>query len=305
MGMDPHVPQDGHIEPHDYPESRAPFVKLLLSTAVQVAAALFVLRWLAPDLWQGEWKNPWGIAMWTVLLGVPMSLFEYIYHRYLLHSALLPFLGSMHDAHRTHHGLTSVKAPVTQKEPEKMVPVHSEYAVEEEHQEESMTFPLYAISIFIPLFLVLFALPLKLIFPGQPIVVGCIFNTTLAYLGYELWHQVLHLPFERYWAPLFNRPGVGPIVRRTYGFHLMHHWRPTANLAVVGLWGFAVWDHIFGTYALPERLPLHRAKVNYYDAELRKPRWPISMIDKVQGPIYRGSRSIENWLARLVGLRRD
>jgi hypothetical protein len=228
-----------------------------------------------------------------------MSLFEYIYHRYLLHSALLPFLGSMHHAHRTHHGLTSVKAPVTPKEPEKLVPVTSEYAVEEEHQEESMTFPLYAISIFIPLFLVLFALPLKLLFPGQPIIIACVFNTTLAYLGYELWHQVLHLPYDRYWQPMFAKPKLGKFVRRAYGFHLMHHWRPTANQAVVGLWGWALWDHVFRTYALPERLPLNRAQVNFYDAELPAPRWPISAIDRAQAPIYRWCRRVEGRLASM------
>ena len=39
----------------------------------------------------------------------------------------------------------------------------------------------------------------------------------------------------------------GKVWRHIYGFHLMHHWRPVSNLAVVGFWGFAIWDHIFHT----------------------------------------------------------
>jgi hypothetical protein len=88
-----------------------------------------------------------------------------------------------------------------------------------------------------------------------------------------------------------------------YGFHLMHHWRPSANLAIVGFWGVAIWDHAFLTHRRSERIPLNGSEVNYHDAKLRKPLWPIALFDRWQAGLYRTSRSIERFLARIF-LRR-
>lgn len=299
-----HSPSEHHHFGHGHdPDHRAPFGRISLSALVQLAAAVGLFAWIAPGTLAAEIAHPWVLLLWVFLLGVPLSLFEYLYHRYLLHSAVLPFLGSMHKAHAHHHGLTAVKAPVTPKEPEKQVPVESEYPVEHEHQEESMTFPLYALSIFIPLFLVLLALPLKLLFPGQPVITAVMVSTTLYYSAYELWHQVVHLPYERFWRPLMESKRVGRLVRLVYSFHLMHHWRPSCNLAVVGFWGVAIWDHAFRTHRRPVNMPLDGADVNYLDIAMKQPRWPISMIDKWQAGFYRASRKAERFLARLFKRR--
>jgi hemolysin III len=233
-----------------------------------------------------------------------MSLFEYLYHRYLLHSAVLPFLGSMHRAHSHHHSLTAVKAPVSPKDPAKLVPVESEYPVEHEHQAESMMFPIYSISIFFAIFLVLFALPLKLLFPGQPIVFSVFMSVTLCYSLYELWHAVMHLPEEKVWGPLMRNRFTGRTVRFIYSFHLMHHWRPSCNLAVVGFWGFAIWDHLFRTHRRPARLPVSGAEVSYHDVALHKPLWPIRILDKWGAGSFRFARKVESSLLRLVPWRR-
>jgi hypothetical protein len=79
----------------------------------------------------------------------------------------------------------------------------------------------------------------------------------------------------------------------------MHHWRPTCNLAVVGLWGVAVWDYAFGTHRRPENLPLHGSDVTFHDAQLNKPRFPIAQIDKVSASWYRWSRRVEAFMARV------
>lgn len=284
-------------------ENRFHFGQFYLWTGLQLAAALGLFYWIAPDTFRAEFAQPWMLVLWTLLLGIPISLFEYLYHRYLLHSAVLPFLGTMHKCHAHHHGLTNVKAPVTQKDPERFVPVKSEYPIEHEHQEESMQFPLFSISIFYLIFLLLLGLPLKALLPGQPIIAATLFCSTLAYAAYELWHAVLHLPFERYWRPWMEKKGIGKIVQHVYGFHLMHHWRPTTNQAVVGLWGWAVWDHLFRTHHRPEHMPLDKAMVNYHDAAIPKPRWPITMVDKWQPGLYRMSRRIEQSLLRLFGKR--
>ena len=281
-----------HDEPFSLP-------KFTAAVAVQMILAFAIFYWVAPVAFGSELTSGWRIMFWIVVLGLPLSLFEYLYHRYLLHSAVLPFLGRMHLAHGTHHGLTSVKAPVLKSEPDHMVPVKSEYPVEEDHQHTSMSFPLYSISIFLAIFLVLLALPFKLIFPGEPIVVATMIIVAIHYSAYELWHAVMHLPFDRFWKPLMMQRRVGKVVGHVYSFHLMHHWRPTTNLAVVGFWGFAIWDHLFRTHKRPANIPLNGSLVNYSDAVLKKPLWPIALLDRWQSGLYRFSRKVESGFLRL------
>ncbi len=278
---------------------RVPFGQLTLTTGLQLAIALIIFRFVKPEMFSAELKHPGMIVAWLLAFGVPLSLFEYLYHRYLLHSAVLPFLKAMHRSHSHHHGLTAVKASVLAKQPEKLVPVANEYAVEEEHQEEDMMFPVYALSIFLALFTLILGVPAKLLFPAQPVIFGIIFAVVIYYSSYEYWHAVMHFPYDRFWKPLIESKKVGPIVKHVYGFHLMHHWRPTANLAVVGLWGFAVWDHLFGTHHRPENTPLVGAQVNYHDASLKGPRWPVTTMDKYQSKLYQWSRKIESACARI------
>ena len=291
---------DSHAEPLH----RVPFTQFFILTGSQFALSLLIFHWVAPVTFGKEIHQPWMILAWTALFGLPLSLFEYLYHRYLLHSAVLPFLRAMHRSHSKHHGLTAVKAAVTPKEPDLLVPVQNEYAVEEEHQEEDMMFPIYAISIFLALFALTLGLPFKLAFPHQPVMFPLLTSVTLYYGAYEFWHAIMHLPYDHFWKPLMEHKRVGNTVRYVYGFHLMHHWRPTANLAVVGLWGFALWDHLFGTHHRPTRTPLVGAKVNYLDADMRSPRWPVAVMDRWQAKLYMWSRKVEDGAARIFLGRR-
>ncbi len=281
-----------------------PFGLFFLAMGVQLSAVIGLYWWIAPNVFTKEVANPWSIVVCTLLLGIPFSLFEYLYHRYLLHSAVLPFISSMHRAHSTHHGLTYVKAAVTPNDPAKLVPVKSEYPIEHAHQEESMMFPLWSPPIFIAVFLVVLGFPLKWLLPNQPILISLMIGVAIYLVLYEVWHAILHLPYEKFWKPLMEAKWSRRLFRRLYSFHLMHHWRPTSNLAVVGFWGVAVWDHVFLTHRRPERIPVNGSQVNYEDAELRKPLWPISQFDKWQGSWYKTSRSIEKFLAK-VFLRRS
>jgi hypothetical protein len=135
------------------------------------------------------------------------------------------------------------------------------------------------------------------------VVTSLMITVTLSYAGYEVWHAIVHLPFDRYWKPMMESRWFGKATRHAYGFHLMHHWRPTCNLAVVGLWGVAVWDYAFGTHRRPDRLPLHGSDVTYHDAVLRGPRFPIAQLDKLGTGLFRWSRRVEAFLSR-VFLRR-
>lgn len=279
------------------------FGRFFLFTGMQFAIAVGLFYLVAPTVLAKEIGHPWAILGWAFIFGLPLSLFEYIYHRYLLHSAVLPFLGSMHKAHTLHHSLTSVKAPVKGKAPEELVPVKSEYPVEYEHQVEAMEFPLYAVSIFLAIFTVLIGIPCKLMFPGSPAILAIFVGVTCFYSGYELWHAVLHLPYDQFWRPAMDHQKIGKPVRRIYAFHLMHHWRPSANLAIVGFWGVAVWDYAFRTHRRPGNLPLQGASVSYFDAAMKRPYWPIALLDRWQAGLYRWSRRVEAWSAQ-VFLRR-
>ena len=271
---------------------------MLFWVALQTTAAILIYKFAFPNMFASEISKPWLIVLWTVLMGIPLSLFEYLYHRYLLHSAVLPFLGSMHNAHREHHGLTYVRAAVTPKDPELTAPVDNAYPIEQSHQEESMMFPAFAISVFFVVFTVLLAVPFKLVFKSQPIFFATLMSSVCFYLGYEIWHAILHLPYEKFWKPRLTRSKT---TRYVYGFHLMHHWRPTSNLAVVGLWGLAFWDHLFATHHRPERLPVKGALVNFSDAKLAKVRWPINVLDKWQPPMFKWSRKVES---KILGIFR-
>ena len=177
-------------------KARMPFTVFAIAALAQLAAVLVAYWFIAPGIFRSEMSGPWSILLWTFLLGLPLSLFEYLYHRYLLHSAVLPFMSSMQRAHGTHHGLTYVRAPVKAHEPEKLATVRSEFPVEEKHQEESMMFPLYSGLIFVAVFMLILGIPLKLLLPGQPIVVSTILTVMLYYCAYEVWHALLHLPIK-------------------------------------------------------------------------------------------------------------
>ncbi len=292
----PGVPLETSLQSHSDKPHRVPVTQFFLALCAQFALATVAFRYISPVTFGNEIAHPWMVVLWTALLGVPLSLFEYLYHRYLLHSAVLPFMGSMHRAHGNHHGLTYVKAPVRADAPATLVPVKSEFPVVHEHQEESMMFPLYSLSIFIAVFLLIIALPLKLIFSQQPIIISLMIAVTLYYAWYEMWHAIMHLPYDRFWKGLMASKRWGRLVRFIYGFHLMHHWRPSSNLAVVGFWGFATWDHLFRTHRRPKNVPLQGAEVNFTDASLMTPRWPISLLDRWQVGCFKWSRKVEKSL---------
>jgi len=292
------------LNPDSNKPHRVPLLRFFIVTGLQLSLAFLIFFFAFPARFQLETASFWPVVLWTALFGIPLSLFEYLYHRYLLHAAVLPFMASMFRAHTKHHSLTDVRAPVKSTNPDLLVPVINQYSIEKPEQEESMMFPAYSVSVFYAIFLVLLGLPAYLAAPSSPVFLSLLIAVTLYYCAYELWHAVLHLPYERFWQPLIDGVRTRKIARTVYSFHLMHHWRPVCNLAVVGFWGLAVWDHVFRTHRRPGRLPLAGAKVAYEDGKLPKPLWPISMLDKWKGSLYSRSRRFERFFGRLF-LRRS
>jgi len=252
-----------------------------------------------PSMFFEEIHQPGLLIGLAILFGIPLSLFEYLYHRYFLHHAVLPFLSKMHKAHNEHHGLTSVKAPVNPKQEDLKVHVVNNYAIESIPQKESMMFPGYGISIFQCIFILTIGLPLKLIWPHLPVILATITSVTVMYVAYEVWHAILHFPYTKYWKPLLEgNKWYSSSIRRSYGFHLIHHFRPKTNLAIVGLWGFPLWDYLGRTRIGPKVLPLPGSKICYIDGIVPRPSWPIRVMDAWQTPMYKWSRRVDDWTIR-------
>jgi hypothetical protein len=62
---------------------------------------------------------------------------------------------------------------------------------------------------------------------------------------------------------------------------------------------------VFRTHRRPKRLPVAGAEVSFADIAIKKPLFPISMLDRFSGSFYRGSRKIEAFLARIFLRRRS
>lgn len=289
-------------------EVRFPYLRFAFAVIVHLLAVLAIYWWVSPGVFKQELDHGVvGVLFATFLVGLPLSLFEFGYHRYLLHSAVLPFLKSMNFAHGRHHGLTNVTldrqgAPKDDPGPH---PVKNKYAIEESYQEESMMFPLYSLAIFYPIFGILVALPLKLLFPGQPFILATLIAVTLYVCWYEIWHMIQHLPYSRFWKPLLYESRFQKMWRWIYNFHLVHHFLRMMNMAVVGFWGFAIWDHVFKTCYRMRTLPVPGARVLLTEKnDAPHPVWVIGKVDSWQSAMCSWSRRVEDWVKRFLGIKK-
>lgn len=272
--------------PVNEPAHGFPFVRFSLAVLAQVAAAVALFAWLAPGLFRGEMAVSWGWHLLAiVLIGLPLSLFEYFYHRYMLHRRV-PLLDVMYESHRTHHGLTNVVLKRVEPRADDKSRLESKYPIEEAEQEEAMHFPFYALSIFYGIFGILIALPLKLLLPGVPVILPLIASVTISYVGYEAWHAILHLPFKTWEKHLYVAP-YKRAIQKIYSFHYLHHLRVTVNEAVFGFFGLPVWDVLFGTNLGIKRLPRPGEVIKNSEIGTNNPRWIIRKLDDLSNKVHK------------------
>ena len=184
----------------------------------------------------------------TIHLGA--SLFEFLFHRYVLHLVPLRCLVSFRRKHTEHHQLTYVRELKTAAVG--TVEVRNKYPITRSDQIKSSTFPGYALVAFWGLFSVVLV-PLQLLLPTAPILTTGYLAVVFSFLLYEIIHAIEHLDYDKYWKKYVER---FPIVHKIYGFHLMHHWDDRTNQAIGGCFGLPVWDWVFRTYYVPKELPL-------------------------------------------------
>ena len=228
----------------------APFSlpRFLLTVALSLGGALGALALLAPATWRAQLAaGPWVIAGTFLAIHLANAMVEYVFHRYVLHASLIPFLRYFHKRHALHHGLTRVtRTRASTSSPTGGWRIENRYPIVEDHQHQASFFPWYTFTVFAALATPLFALGQWLV-PGAPFFLAGYAAIAWSLCLYELFHAFAHLPLAR-WEPLLRHPRWGPWWRKVYGFHLHHHAVVGSNETISGFFGAPVADLLFGTY---------------------------------------------------------
>ncbi|GIV03292.1 MAG: hypothetical protein KatS3mg015_2122 [Fimbriimonadales bacterium] len=253
-------------------------LNILVQSVAWGAGCWFLWNWIRPDIAQAQISNPiWVVLLWFAVIHLVLGLFEYLFHRYVLHSVFWMPLKPMRDKHTAHHSLTHVRELAHKLDEKGEAEVRNKYPIVEPEQIEHSAFPPYALVGFL-LFFSLFFVPLQLLLPGAPILLAGTLAVIFSYSLYEIKHAVEHNDYESFWKPRIEK---SRFFRAWYGFHLMHHSRIGVNQAIGGVFALPIWDWAFGTCFIPEELPLPGTRVSPESQVPPKPRWPISTLDKV------------------------
>jgi hemolysin III len=249
-----------------------------LQSALFFTAGFFLLRWLAPDVLAVQISAPWySYILCFAALHLFNGLFEFFFHRYVLHSVFWESLKSFREKHTEHHRLTHVRELQTSQATDEQVPVRNKYPILTPEQIEHSAFPGYALLAFWALFSVIL-IPLQIALPGLPLLVTGYLGVVFSFSLYEIKHAVEHMDYEKHWR---RRVENSKFFREWYGFHLMHHSRIRVNQAIGGVFCLPIWDWVFGTYFVPDELPLPEQTVSPASQIPPAPRQPIRWLDRV------------------------
>ena len=228
-----------------------------ITNALTFAGLCGILAFLAPSVWRAQLAAPWWMLA-IVILGAHCAagVFEFFFHRYVLHAPLLPFLSRFYKQHTLHHALTRVGFQKAKRgQPAMPYLVENHYPIEHEKQFEASYFPWYTLAIFVGLGCIAFA-PAQWLLPQYPIFLGGFIGITFSLCLYEIIHAIEHWP-QTTWDRLVTEPTTGPFWRKAYAFHLRHHADIRCNEAISGIFGLPLPDLILGTYIDPETLYTH------------------------------------------------
>lgn len=227
----------------------------LLVNVVSFAGICACLAFLAPNVWRAQLAAGW-LPVLTVFLVVhgTAAFVEFFFHRYVLHAPLVPFLAYFYKQHTLHHALTRVGYQKGRADPAAGL-VENIYPIVEEKQFEASYFPWYSLIVF-TLCGCLILVPLQLIYPAAPILLGGFIAVAWSLVLYETIHAIEHWP-QATWDRLVAHPRFGRFWRKAYAFHLRHHADIRCNEAISGFFALPVPDWIFGTYVDPTTLYRH------------------------------------------------
>lgn len=246
----------------------------LLTVAASVAAFGTLLYFAAPtSIWHTQLSA--GPARFAAVFAA-VSLFncfmEYVFHRYVLHKPVVPFLSRFYKQHTLHHTLTRIgrrRTPGGRDVPF----VENIYPILEPEQGEASFFPWYTFVVFAAIVTPLLAVA-QWLAPSLPWFSAGYAALATSLLLYELFHAIEHWSFER-WAPLIEHRHLGWFWRKVYSFHLRHHAVIDCNEAISGFFTLPVADVVLGTFVLPKTLYTDGAE--WTPAEFASPR-PCALI---------------------------
>lgn len=238
-------------------------------------AGLVLLFWLvAPAaVWSAQISTR-AVPCVAAFLAIHLvtCFIEYVFHRYVLHKPVVPFLSRFYRQHTLHHSLTRIGKRYTAAGRE--VPfVENVYPVTQPEQGEASFFPWYTLLIFGAILTPLLAV-LQWLVPSCPWFFAGYGALAFALALYEIFHAIEHWSFER-WSPLIEHPRFGWLWRKVYSFHLRHHAVIDCNEAISGFFTLPVFDWIFGTFLLPKSLYVDGSE--WTAAEFVSPR-PCALI---------------------------
>lgn len=211
-----------------------------------------------------------------LVVHLALSLFEYFFHRYMLHKEFWQWFGPLKRKHTEHHGITHVRELADTADDEGRAEVRNKYAITKPEQIKSSTFPAWSLVAFWGIFSLVFW-PLQIALPRLPILFSGYSAVVFSFMLYEVIHAIEHLDYDKHWKPFVDRYRL---VRNLYGFHLMHHSRDKVNQGIGGFCGLPIWDWIFGTYFVPAELPLPGARVTPKSQDPPPPRRLLRWLDE-------------------------
>ena len=255
----------------DHSDKHKPFSAslFLITILLSVSVYLSTLALVAPSVWKVQLSAGW-VSFTLTFLACHLfnAMFEFFFHRYVLHCPLIPGLYRFYKSHTKHHRLTSVIW--------RRVGVNNRYPILEEKQHEDSFFPWYSYTVFILVLTPLFIL-VHIFFPTVPIFLAGALALVWSISLYEILHSKWHLPPEKWDKKLYQQNRYKRVFWRiVYGFHLRHHVNYRCNEGISGFFGIPVADFLFDTWINSKSLYTHGEHVNR--EEFDPPPRPIFFI---------------------------
>lgn len=243
-------------------------------------AFLASFRLLLPTVWEGQFNQGLlGIALVFVVMSLSNCFAEWGFHRYMLHLLRMRIIFMRFaENHELHHALTDI-VRIDPDNTGGAARIINCLPITKEFQHKAAAFPIYALPAFLFAF-TLELLPLQLLLPNYPVLLGGYLAVYFSYSGYENWHAIEHLPLE-WWEERMASPRFGKFWKIAYGHHLGHHAITRTNLNVWGFFGYPLADKILGTLVRWLELPLNGRLATAAEFAAPKPRWPIPWLDRM------------------------
>jgi len=246
----------------------------LLTIATSLVGLAVLLKLVAPEtVWRAQLgATVAGFAGAFLTITLFNCFVEYVFHRYVLHKPVVPFLSQFYRQHTLHHNLTRIgrrRTPGGRDVPF----VENIYPITTLEQGEASFFPWYTLGVFAVIVTPVLALG-QWLAPSAPWFFAGYGALASSLMLYEIFHAIEHWSFEQ-WGPLIEHRRFGWFWRKVYSFHLRHHAVIDCNEAISGFFTLPVADVVLGTFILPKSL--YADGQEWREAEFTSPR-PCALV---------------------------